>query len=77
MTIRGDAAMVDIIHTNGGPIIDGCLALSEPLGHADFYPNGGKHQVPAWPSIHQPGCTPHICVARSLCLNLDLGEFVR
>uniref|UniRef100_A0A6M2E0G1 Putative pancreatic lipase-like enzyme n=1 Tax=Xenopsylla cheopis TaxID=163159 RepID=A0A6M2E0G1_XENCH len=33
---------VEIIHTNGGT-----LAFSNPLGHADFYPNGG---------MKQPGC---------------------
>lgn len=37
-----DAAYVEIIHTNGG-----YAGLNEPLGHNDFYPNGGSHQ---------PGC---------------------
>lgn len=34
------AEYVEIIHTNGGT-----LGFLEPLGHADFYPNGGKKQV--------------------------------
>jgi len=37
-----DAAYVEIIHTAGG-----FAGLTEPLGHNDFYPNGGSHQ---------PGC---------------------
>uniref|UniRef100_A0A6M2DX94 Putative pancreatic lipase-like enzyme n=1 Tax=Xenopsylla cheopis TaxID=163159 RepID=A0A6M2DX94_XENCH len=36
------AHYVEIIHTNGGN-----LAFLSPLGHADFYPNGG---------FSQPGC---------------------
>jgi len=36
-----DADFVDIIHTEGG------LGIMEPIGKADFYPNGGKEQ---------PGC---------------------
>ncbi|XP_058797698.1 pancreatic triacylglycerol lipase-like isoform X2 [Phymastichus coffea] len=46
-----DATMVEIIHTNAGH-----LGLSEPVGHADFYPNGG--------GLEQPGCgedTNHYC----------------
>ena len=33
------ARYVEVIHTEGG-----CLGTMEPLGHADFYPNGGKDQ---------------------------------
>ncbi|KAK9506847.1 hypothetical protein O3M35_008709 [Rhynocoris fuscipes] len=40
---KGDAKFVDVIHTDGGE-----LGFATPLGHADFYPNGGKP--------HQPGC---------------------
>ncbi|XP_043686806.1 endothelial lipase [Vespula pensylvanica] len=39
-----DAAFVDVIHTDGG-----IFGFPNPLGHADFYPNGGKPP--------QPGCT--------------------
>ncbi|CAL4119907.1 unnamed protein product, partial [Meganyctiphanes norvegica] len=42
-----DASFVDIIHTNSvneGGLIDGCYGLLRPLGHVDFYPNGGTHQ---------------------------------
>ncbi|XP_066597163.1 hepatic triacylglycerol lipase-like isoform X2 [Prorops nasuta] len=38
-----DASFVDVIHTDGG-----ILGFPSPLGHADFYPNGGRPL--------QPGC---------------------
>lgn len=38
-----DATYVEIIHTNAG-----ILGFLKPLGHADFYPNGGTKQ---------PGCS--------------------
>ena len=38
-----DARFVDIIHTDGG-----ILGNPEAMGHADFYPNGGR--------ALQPGC---------------------
>ena len=37
------AAFVDVIHTAGGT-----LGIWDPIGNADFYPNGG--------AIPQPGC---------------------
>lgn len=40
---KNDAGVVEVIHTSGG-----YLAFKEPIGHRDFYPNGGT-----WP---QPGC---------------------
>ena len=42
-----DADFVDVIHTMGkaGPIMD--FGTLKPLGHADFYANGGAMQ---------PGC---------------------
>ncbi|XP_050430682.1 pancreatic triacylglycerol lipase [Adelges cooleyi] len=45
-----DALYVDIIHTDSQPFIKGGelgLGMSQPLGHLDFYPNGGENQ---------PGC---------------------
>ncbi|CAK1582963.1 unnamed protein product [Parnassius mnemosyne] len=44
---RSDAAYVDVIHTNAG-----ILGLKEPVGHKDFYPNGG---------LSQPGCFFSTC----------------
>uniref|UniRef100_A0A6B2EF13 Putative lipase n=1 Tax=Phlebotomus kandelakii TaxID=1109342 RepID=A0A6B2EF13_9DIPT len=45
---RGDAKFVDIIHTNSGG-----LGKKDPIGDADFYPNGF--------SILMPGCAGIIC----------------
>lgn len=39
-----DATFVDVIHTDAGK-----SGTSQVLGHADFYPNGGR--------APQPGCT--------------------
>jgi len=44
---KEDAEFVDVIHTNSGKIVEGCLSIFEGVGHMDFYPNGGRHQ---------PGC---------------------
>lgn len=48
---RNDAKFVDIIHTNIG-----YAGYETPLGHADFYPNGGGPL--------QPGCDQVIEVIR-------------
>ncbi|XP_063884042.1 pancreatic lipase-related protein 2-like [Scylla paramamosain] len=45
---KTDADFVQVIHTNGGGLLDGCVGLAYNIGHVDFFPNGGKHQ---------PGCT--------------------
>lgn len=39
-----DADFVDVIHSNGENIILGGLGTWQPLGHVDFYPNGGRMQ---------------------------------
>ncbi|XP_055608000.1 phospholipase A1-like [Uranotaenia lowii] len=38
-----DANYVEVIHTNGGK-----LGLFDPVGHTDFYPNGGQKQPGCW-----------------------------
>ncbi|WAR22785.1 LIPR1-like protein [Mya arenaria] len=43
-----DALLVDVIHTDAQPITSLGLGAKKPMGHVDFYPNGGKDQ---------PGCT--------------------
>ncbi|XP_078268959.1 pancreatic lipase-related protein 2-like [Rhinoraja longicauda] len=49
---RSDALFVDVIHTNGAPLIPYAgFGLLEPLGHLDFYPNGGEFM---------PGCDKNI-----------------
>lgn len=49
---EGDAMFVDVIHTDGG-----VLGFPSRVGHADFYPNGGKPL--------QPGCDLMSILARS------------
>ncbi|CAB4012501.1 pancreatic lipase-related 2-like, partial [Paramuricea clavata] len=47
---RGDAKLVDVIHTDiriTSLGIVGSFGISRSIGHVDFYPNGG---------YHQPGC---------------------
>ena len=39
---RNDAEFVDVIHTNANVI---GLGTTSPIGHADFYPNGGQWQT--------------------------------
>ncbi|KAJ8928227.1 hypothetical protein NQ314_019174 [Rhamnusium bicolor] len=41
---QNDAAFVDVIHSNGENLILGGLGSSQPMGHVDFYPNGGRMQ---------------------------------
>uniref|UniRef100_T1IMD4 Lipase domain-containing protein n=1 Tax=Strigamia maritima TaxID=126957 RepID=T1IMD4_STRMM len=41
----GDARFVDVIHSNGDRLLKGGLGAFEPMGHVDFYPNGGKAQA--------------------------------
>ncbi|XP_046647465.1 pancreatic lipase-related protein 3-like [Daphnia pulicaria] len=43
-----DGDFVDIIHTNGGTLLHDQQGFLPPIGHIDFYPNGGQFQ---------PGCT--------------------
>ncbi|XP_026751482.1 pancreatic lipase-related protein 2-like [Galleria mellonella] len=41
---RSDAKYVDIIHSNAMPLYLSGFGISEPIGHVDFYPNGGSTQ---------------------------------
>ncbi|XP_063923579.1 uncharacterized protein LOC135137772 [Zophobas morio] len=41
---QSDAAFVDVIHSNGENLILGGLGSYQPMGHVDFYPNGGRMQ---------------------------------
>ncbi|CAB3227798.1 unnamed protein product [Arctia plantaginis] len=43
---RTDAEYVDVIHSNAG-----MLGIKEPVGHKDFYPNGGSSQTGCYISI--------------------------
>lgn len=45
---KNDAQFVDVMHTNSGGLLSARgLSFPDPLGHVDFYPNGGNAQ---------PGC---------------------
>ncbi|NXQ23543.1 LIPP lipase, partial [Alaudala cheleensis] len=45
---KSDAAFVDVIHTDTAPTIPFLgFGMSTPVGHIDFYPNGG---------VQMPGC---------------------
>ncbi|XP_045764162.1 pancreatic lipase-related protein 2-like [Maniola jurtina] len=44
---KSDAQFVDIIHSNAMPLYLSGFGISEPIGHIDFFPNGGSTQ---------PGC---------------------
>ncbi|XP_032672754.1 uncharacterized protein LOC116844814 [Odontomachus brunneus] len=39
-----DANFVDVIHSNGEQLLLGGLGSWQPMGHVDYYPNGGKMQ---------------------------------
>ncbi|KAG8224914.1 hypothetical protein J437_LFUL006273 [Ladona fulva] len=39
-----DATFVDVVHSNGENLILGGLGSWQPMGHVDFYPNGGRMQ---------------------------------
>lgn len=58
----GDAKIIDSIHTSSQ-----VLALTHPVGHVDFYPNGGKAQ---------PGC-PDLLTnpSKSFVLQKTLSSF--
>jgi len=63
---KEDAEFVDVIHTNSGMIWEGCLSITKPIGHMDFYPGGGKHQ---------PGCKD-ICIGED-CTHNNINDLIK
>ncbi|OCT71303.1 pancreatic lipase-related protein 2 isoform X2 [Xenopus laevis] len=60
-----DAAFVDVIHTDTGPLIG--LGIMMPIGHLDFYPNGGKRMI---------GCPNKLVLIESvLCHHLRAVDY--
>lgn len=48
----GDANYVEVIHTNGQTLLVPGSGIGQPIGHADFWPNGGQWQT---------GCLTALC----------------
>ncbi|CAG9785000.1 unnamed protein product [Diatraea saccharalis] len=72
---RSDAKYVDIIHTNALPLYMSGLGISEPIGHVDFYPNGGSVQ-PGCSASSSPGGDLATSVMRILgCNHVRSYEF--
>lgn len=63
-----DAQHVQVIHTNGG-----LLGYQLPLGHADFYPNGGQNQKGCTDAF---GLCSHIRVYLYFAESLRSGKFL-
>ena len=59
-----DATFVTVIHTNSKAFISGGLGIGQPVGHIDFYPNGGQYQ---------PGCDNDVAGS----MRLGNGSLVR
>ncbi|XP_071451705.1 phospholipase A1-like [Hetaerina americana] len=55
-----DAVFVDVIHTNGRILKKLGLGQPDPVGHVDFYPNGG---------MIQPGCKDKTSILNALKLD--------
>ncbi|XP_011306825.1 pancreatic triacylglycerol lipase [Fopius arisanus] len=59
-----DADFVTAIHTDSSPFMTGGLGIGQPVGHIDFYPNGGKNQ---------PGCNHGVLNS----ITIEKGSFVK
>ena len=46
-----DATFVDVIHTDASRTVHEGFGHEEPLGHVDFFPNGGSTQPSEIPSV--------------------------
>ncbi|KAK9303172.1 hypothetical protein QLX08_004964 [Tetragonisca angustula] len=59
-----DATFVTAIHTDCNPFISGGFGITQPVGHIDFYPNGGRSQ---------PGCNEGVLSS----ITLEHGSIFR
>lgn len=66
---KTDAKYVQVLHTCAGR-----LGFSEPLGHADYWPNGGKGQ-PACPKADVAGICNHALSYEYFAESLRTGNF--
>lgn len=60
-----DADLVDAIHTNAGYLLTGHFGYNDPVGHLDFYVNGGSSQY---------GCPPFIWDSIVEIITLSPGD---
>lgn len=62
-----DGEFVDVIHTNGGEFSNGEVAFYEPMGHVDFYVNGGHKQpgCPEQPDLSKEMFNFFRCISKS------------
>lgn len=60
---------VDVVHTDTLPLTRGGLGMPDPIGHVDFYPNGG-HTNPGCdkPMQHYILSTGKFKPFRSICV---------
>ncbi|KAL4218198.1 hypothetical protein ACF0H5_022934 [Mactra antiquata] len=62
-----DALFVDAIHTDAVPFEDAGFGTMEPMGHVDFYPNGGQVQ---------PGCPSSVSTTLKELIHFEFTEAV-
>ena len=63
---RSAAKYVDVVHTDASAFIRGGFGIIEPIGHVDFFPNGGTAQ---------PGCTNSVVEYISNEKSLFVGKY--
>ena len=68
-----DARLVDVIHTDGSQDFADGFGLMKPLGHIDFFPNGGREQ-PGCNDVKNSVVVSHLKGMRLNCIYLKLLE---